>query len=139
VARLDGLEACHKNGSAKPNRCGERTDREERNTNERDRRIRAAALLLVPAVFVPAMLVANAIDGPRWYSIWSGIREFYRSGEYFLAGLIFCFSLIFPGRTLDLAASSREQRDLLVSGFEPMMTPSFRADTTSSLVASSPW
>ena len=52
--------------------------------------------LFIPAIFVPAMLVANAIDGPRWYSVWSGIREFYRSGEYFLAGLIACFSLAFP-------------------------------------------
>ena len=56
----------------------------------------AGLALFIPAVFVPAMLVANAIDGPRWYSVWSGIREFYRSGEYFLAGLIACFSLAFP-------------------------------------------
>ena len=42
------------------------------------------------------MLVANAIDGPRWYSLWSGVRELYRSGETFLAGLIACFSLAFP-------------------------------------------
>lgn len=50
----------------------------------------------VPAVFVPAMLVANAVDGPRWYSVWSGIREFFRSGQTFLAVLICCFSLVFP-------------------------------------------
>lgn len=56
----------------------------------------AGLALFIPAIFVPAMLVANAIDGPRWYSVWSGIREFYRSGEYFLAGLIACFSLAFP-------------------------------------------
>lgn len=42
------------------------------------------------------MLVANAIDGPRWYSVWSGIRQFHQSGEFFLAGLIFSFSLVFP-------------------------------------------
>ncbi len=56
----------------------------------------AGLALFIPAIFVPAMLVANAIDGPRWYSVWSGIREFYRSGEFFLAGLIACFSLAFP-------------------------------------------
>ena len=56
----------------------------------------AGLALFIPAIFVPAMLVANAMDGPRWYSVWSGIREFYRSGEYFLAGLIACFSLAFP-------------------------------------------
>lgn len=56
----------------------------------------AGLAAFVPAVFVPAMLVANAVDGPRWYSVWSGIREFYKSGEPFLAGLIFCFSLVFP-------------------------------------------
>ena len=56
----------------------------------------AGIVTFVPAVFVPAMLVANAIDGPRWYSVWSGIREFYRNGEFLLAGLIFCFSFIFP-------------------------------------------
>lgn len=56
----------------------------------------AGLALFIPAVFVPAMLVANAIDGPRWYSVWSGIREFYKSGEFFLAGLIACFSLAFP-------------------------------------------
>jgi len=56
----------------------------------------AGLMTFVPAVFVPAMLVANAIDGPRWYSIWSGIQQFYATGEYFLAGLIFCFSILFP-------------------------------------------
>lgn len=56
----------------------------------------AGLTVFIPAVLVPAMLVANAIDGPRWYSVWSGIREFYRSGEFFLAGLIACFSLAFP-------------------------------------------
>ena len=56
----------------------------------------AGLTLFVPAILLPSMLVANAIDGPRWYSVWSGIREFYRSGEFFLAGLIACFSLAFP-------------------------------------------
>ncbi len=56
----------------------------------------AGLLIFIPAVFLPAMLVANAVDGPRWYSLWSGIGEFYRSGETFLAALLFCFSLVFP-------------------------------------------
>ncbi len=42
------------------------------------------------------MLVANAIDGSRWLSIWSGIATFWEKGFYFLAGVIFCFSMIFP-------------------------------------------
>lgn len=50
----------------------------------------------VPAVFVPAMLVANAVDGPRWYSVWSGILAFFHAGQTFLALLICCFSLVFP-------------------------------------------
>ncbi|RYF51648.1 MAG: paraquat-inducible protein A [Cytophagaceae bacterium] len=50
----------------------------------------------VPAVFVPAMLVANAVDGPRWYSVWSGILGFFHAGQTFLALLICCFSLVFP-------------------------------------------
>lgn len=65
----------------------------------------------VPAVFVPAMLVANAVDGPRWYSVWSGIREFFRGGQTFLAVLICCFSLVFPlvKFTLGLLCSAGER------------------------------
>lgn len=33
-----------------------------------------------------------------------------------------CFSLVFPDRTLDLAAASREQRDFLATGFECLVT-----------------
>jgi paraquat-inducible protein A len=51
---------------------------------------------LIPAYFIPAMLVANAVDGSRWLSVWSGIETFWQRGHYFLAGLIFCFSLVFP-------------------------------------------
>ncbi len=51
---------------------------------------------LIPAYFIPAMLVANAVDGSRWLSVWSGIATFWERGHYFLAGVIFCFSLIFP-------------------------------------------
>ena len=49
-----------------------------------------------PAYFIPAMLVANAVDGSRWLSVWSGIATFWQRGHYFLAGIIFCFSLVFP-------------------------------------------
>lgn len=56
----------------------------------------AGLVALGPAYFVPAMLVANALDGPRWYSVWGGIREFYGTGNHFLAGLIFVFSMVFP-------------------------------------------
>ena len=51
---------------------------------------------LVPAYFVPAMLVANAVDGPRWYSVWTGIRDFHAAGHHYLAALIFTFSMVFP-------------------------------------------
>lgn len=56
----------------------------------------AGLAVFLPALVVPAMLVANAIDGPRWYSVWGGIREFYRQGDYFLASLIAGFSVAFP-------------------------------------------
>ena len=56
----------------------------------------AGLVALGPAYFLPAMLVANALDGPRWYSVWGGIREFYGTGNHFLAGLIFVFSMVFP-------------------------------------------
>ncbi|MBP7950387.1 MAG: paraquat-inducible protein A [Verrucomicrobiales bacterium] len=51
---------------------------------------------LIPAYFVPAMLVANAVDGSRWFSVWTGITTFWERGHWFLAGLIFCFSFLFP-------------------------------------------
>ena len=57
---------------------------------------------LIPAYFIPAMLVANAVDGSRWLSVWTGIATFWERGHYFLAGLIFCFSLVFPLLKLSL-------------------------------------
>lgn len=51
---------------------------------------------LVPAYFLPALLVTNSVEGSWWYSIWDGIVEFYEAGDYFLAILIFVFSVIFP-------------------------------------------
>ena len=73
----------------------------------------AGLAVFIPAIFVPAMLVANAVDGPRWYSVWSGIREFYRSGEYFLASLIACFSLAFPMVKFTLGLISATGRNFL--------------------------
>lgn len=57
---------------------------------------------LIPAYFIPSILVANAVDGSRWLSLWSGITTFWQRGHYFLAGIIFCFSLIFPLMKLGL-------------------------------------
>src|SRR5688572_17188756 len=51
---------------------------------------------LVPSFFLPAMLVANALEGPRLFSVITGIRELWRSEHEFLAGLILVFSVIFP-------------------------------------------
>lgn len=51
---------------------------------------------LLPAYFVPAMLVANAVDGSQWFSVWTGISAFWQRGHYFLSGLIFTFSFLFP-------------------------------------------
>lgn len=52
--------------------------------------------VIVPSFFVPAMLVANALEGPRLFSVWTGIRELWRTDHQFLAGLILVFSVIFP-------------------------------------------
>jgi paraquat-inducible protein A len=52
--------------------------------------------VLVPAYFVPAMLVANALDGSQWYSVWKGIATFWERGHHFLAAVIFLFSFLFP-------------------------------------------
>ena len=51
---------------------------------------------LVPSFFLPAMLVANALEGPRLFSVITGIRELWRSDHGFLAGLILVFSVLFP-------------------------------------------
>jgi len=57
---------------------------------------------LVPAYFLPSLLMSNAVEGSRWFSIWSGIARFYAEGNYFLAGLIFVFSVVFPIAKLGL-------------------------------------
>lgn len=51
---------------------------------------------LVPSFFLPAMLVANALEGPRLFSVITGIRELWRNDHEFLAGLILVFSVVFP-------------------------------------------
>ncbi len=53
-------------------------------------------MLLVPGYFFPSMLVCNAMEGARRYSIWTGIRDFYNNGHTYLAALIFTFSMVFP-------------------------------------------
>jgi paraquat-inducible protein A len=51
---------------------------------------------LVPSFVLPAMLVANALEGPRLFSVVTGIRELWRNDHQFLAGLILVFSVCFP-------------------------------------------
>ena len=65
---------------------------------------------LIPAYFLPASLMANAVDGAQWFSIWSGIQKFYESEDYFLATLIFAFSVIFPILKLGLCFLATLQR-----------------------------
>jgi paraquat-inducible protein A len=57
---------------------------------------------LVPAYFLPSLLMSNAVEGSRWFSIWSGITRFFAEGNYFLAGVIFLFSIVFPIAKLGL-------------------------------------
>ena len=45
---------------------------------------------------MPAMLVANALEGARLFSVITGIRELWRNEHEFLAGLILVFSVCFP-------------------------------------------
>ncbi len=56
----------------------------------------AGLAVIIPSFFMPAMLVANALEGPRLFSVWTGIRELWRTEHGFLAGLIFVFSICFP-------------------------------------------
>jgi paraquat-inducible protein A len=52
--------------------------------------------VIIPSFIVPAMLVANALEGPRLFSVITGIKELWRTDHGFLAGLILVFSVIFP-------------------------------------------
>jgi paraquat-inducible protein A len=63
-------------------------------------------IVLIPAFFVPAMLMANAMDGAQYLSIWAGIRTFYERQLYFLASLIFICSVIFPVLKFSLVIAS---------------------------------
>lgn len=56
----------------------------------------AGLAALVPSFVLPAMLVANALEGPRLFSVMTGIRELWRNDHAFLAGLILVFSVCFP-------------------------------------------
>jgi paraquat-inducible protein A len=56
----------------------------------------AGLAALVPSFVLPAMLVANALEGPRLFSVMTGIRELWRNEHEFLAGLILVFSVCFP-------------------------------------------
>jgi len=56
----------------------------------------AGLAALVPSFVLPAMLVANALEGPRLFSVITGIRELWRNNHEFLAGLILVFSVCFP-------------------------------------------
>lgn len=52
--------------------------------------------LLVVAWFLPTLKMTTAIFFHDTYSIWTGITELWGGEHYFLAGLIFFFSMIFP-------------------------------------------
>ncbi|HEX2750887.1 MAG TPA: paraquat-inducible protein A [Verrucomicrobiales bacterium] len=52
--------------------------------------------VIIPSFFLPAMLVANALEGPRLFSVWTGIKELWKTDHEFLAGLILVFSVCFP-------------------------------------------
>ena len=56
----------------------------------------AGLAALVPSFVLPAMLVANALEGPRLFSVMTGIRELWRNEHQFLAALILVFSVCFP-------------------------------------------
>lgn len=56
----------------------------------------AGLAALIPSFVLPAMLVANALEGPRLFSVMTGIRELWRNNHEFLAGLILVFSVCFP-------------------------------------------
>jgi paraquat-inducible protein A len=53
-------------------------------------------VLLILGVFLPVMLVANAMDGAHFYSILSSVGMLKSRGLGFLAAVIFTFSVIFP-------------------------------------------
>ena len=60
---------------------------------------------LIAGWSLPTLKLTKAIFFTSTYSIWAGITELWKSNHYFLAGLIFFFSMIFPtGKLLTLLA-----------------------------------
>jgi paraquat-inducible protein A len=55
----------------------------------------AALLLLVPAVLLPFMSIVK-LGRTDTYSLVGGIRQLAADGQWFLAAIIFLFSLVFP-------------------------------------------
>ncbi len=56
----------------------------------------AGLVALIPSFFLPALLISDAAEGSRWFSIWTGIITLWEDGNFFLSALIFIFSMIFP-------------------------------------------
>ncbi len=52
--------------------------------------------LLIAGWSLPTLELTKAIFFTSTYSIWAGIMELWKADLYFLAGLIFFFSMIFP-------------------------------------------
>jgi paraquat-inducible protein A len=58
--------------------------------------ILSAMGLLIAGWSYPTLKLTKAIFFTSTYSIWAGIMELWKADLYFLAGLIFFFSMIFP-------------------------------------------
>jgi paraquat-inducible protein A len=58
--------------------------------------ILAALGMLIAGWSLPTLKLTQVIFFTSTYSIWAGIMELWKSHHYFLAGLIFFFSMIFP-------------------------------------------
>jgi paraquat-inducible protein A len=70
-------------------------------------------VVIIPSFLVPMMLVANALEGPRLFSVVTGIRELWITDHGFLAGLILVFSVAFPLIKLLLSLLCASGRSLL--------------------------
>ena len=58
--------------------------------------ILAAMGLLITGWSLPTLKLTKVIFFTSTYSIWAGIMELWKAKHYFLAGVIFFFSMIFP-------------------------------------------
>ena len=56
--------------------------------------------LLIAGWSLPTLKLTKVIFFTSTYSIWAGITELWKSHHYFLAALIFFFSMIFPSAKL---------------------------------------